>query len=36
MGERGDNEYSVQLYRAVSQEELDDIELLAPFTRSQK
>ena len=31
MGERGDNEYSVQLYRAVSQEELDDIELFNGF-----
>ena len=31
MGERGDNEYSVQLYRAVSQEELDDIALFHGF-----
>ena len=31
MGERGVNEYSVQLYRAVSQEELDDIALFHGF-----
>ena len=31
MGERGENEYSVQLYRAVSQEELDDIALFNGF-----
>ena len=31
MGERDDNEYSVQLYRAVSQEELDDIALFHGF-----
>jgi hypothetical protein len=30
MGERGD-EYSVQLYRAISQEELDDIALFNGF-----
>lgn len=31
MGERGANEYSVQLYRTVSQEELDDIALFYGF-----
>jgi hypothetical protein len=31
MEERGDNEYSVQLYRAVSQAELDDIALFNGF-----
>ena len=31
VGERGDNEYSVQLYRTVSQEELNDIALFNGF-----